>query len=370
VKCSIRAVSVVSPAAAPFICRHSFKPRSNRMSSILILGGTRNIGFLTALSLIDAGHSVAVLNRGVTPDDLPDNVERIRGVRGDTQSLKTAIGHREFDMVVDMTTYTGEEAREAVEVFGGRTARHVFISSGQVYLVREGISRPFREIDYNGPLMEAPAAASSDYGSWKYGIEKRDAETVFDAAFGESHFPVTTLRLPMVASERDHYGRIQGYFARIMDGGPILIPDGKGLPIRHVYAADVARMITALVRSDMGFGTAINISYDKSISLDDYLALLGDICGTRVRVARRPREALEETGLLPDCSPFSGKWMSELDNHLSLRMFGDSISYTAPEEYLPSLFENYKSAWVARAMVPAGYLQRQRELQLDGLRPY
>jgi nucleoside-diphosphate-sugar epimerase len=174
------------------------------MSNILILGGTRNLGHVTALSLIDAGHVVSVLNRGITSDELPKEVERIRGARGETQELRKAIGHRDFDMVVDMTTYTSNEAREAVDVFGGHTARHVFISSGQVYLVRENVPRPFREKEYEGALMNAPVAGSSDYESWKYGIDKREAESVFDGAFREGGFPFSTLRLPMVASERDH----------------------------------------------------------------------------------------------------------------------------------------------------------------------
>jgi nucleoside-diphosphate-sugar epimerase len=339
------------------------------MSNILILGGTRNLGYLTALGLLEAGHSVSVLNRGVTHDELPADVERVRGTRGDIHALQATLGRREFDMIVDMTTYTASEAKEAVEIFGGRTARHVFISSGQVYLVREEISRPVRETDFDGPLMKAPVAGTPDHESWKYGIDKREAEAVFDAAFHQREFPVTTLRLPMVASERDHYGRIQGYFARIMDGGPILIPGETGLPLRHVYAADVARLIVNLVASDLGVGKAINVSHGKSLSLTDYLGLLGTICGTDVRVVRLAREILEKETLLPDCSPFSGKWMSELDNHLSLEIFDGIVEYTPPDVYLVSMLENYKSVWMANGMAVPGYSQRERELRIAGYGP-
>jgi nucleoside-diphosphate-sugar epimerase len=337
----------------------------NCMSNVLILGGTRNLGYFTAVALMEAGHTVSVMNRGVTRDDLPPEVERIRGTRGDTPAMHASLGHRDFDMIVDMTTYTASEAKEAVEIFDGHTARHVFISSGQVYLVREDLPRPFREVDYNGPVMKAPAGAS-DYESWKYGIDKREAEAVFDTAFRERKFPVTTLRLPMVASERDHYGRIQGYFARILDGGPILIPDETGLPIRHVYADDVARFIVNLARSNAGIGTAVNVSYGQSLSLTDYLSLLGDICGGKVKVVKAPREVLEKEELLPDCSPFSGTWMSELDNQLSLGMFGSMVEYTPPDAYLGSMFENYKSAWIVTGEVPAGYSQRPREFRMFG----
>lgn len=332
------------------------------MADVLILGGTRNLGHVTATQLIGGGHSVAVLNRGITSDDLPSNVERIRATRGDLDSLRSSIGDRGFDMIVDLTTYTASDAREAVEVFSGRSKRYVFISSGQVYLVREGAERPFRETEYDGPIIDAPDPNSKDFGEWKYGADKRDAESVFDDAAGRGAFPVTTLRLPMVASERDHYGRIQGYFARLSDGEPILIPDEPGLPLRHVYVRDVARLIAKLVGSSAGIGKAFNISFGQSMLIEEYLEMLASISGRQLRLIRRPRAELDEAGLLPQCSPFSGKWMSELDNSRSLESFGDAVIYSDPHDYLPAVFDDYVNRWVARGMAPSGYGQRAREM--------
>ena len=205
------------------------------MADVLILGGTRNLGHVTALAMLEAGHNVAAMNRGVTPDELPPEVERLRGDRSDSGGMRRAIQDRDFDLVLDTTTYTGADARSAIEIFGGRVGRYVFISTGQVYLVREGISRPFREDSYDGSVIAEPARDSEDYDAWAYGAWKRDAEDEFSAAFSREGFPVTTLRLPMVASERDHYGRMQAYVARLLDGNAILVPDEPGLPLRHVY---------------------------------------------------------------------------------------------------------------------------------------
>ena len=167
------------------------------MSRILILGGTRNLGHVTAVHLLSAGHEVSVLNRGITPDELPEGIERIRGTRGNG-SLATAIGRRDFDAVIDLTTYNRAEALEAVETFRGRAGRYVFVSSGQVYLVLDAVQRPFRESQYAGEVIQAPRSGTSDFDSWKYGVDKRDAEDEFDAAFAREQFPATTLRLPMV----------------------------------------------------------------------------------------------------------------------------------------------------------------------------
>ena len=330
------------------------------MARVLILGGTRNLGHSAALSLLEAGHNVAILNRGLTPDDLPRRIERIRGDRSDDRSMRAAIGSRSFDLVLDNTTYTEREARQAVGLFDGKVGRYVFVSSGQVYLVRENISRPFREDAYDGPVMAEPGQSSTDHAAWLYGIDKRLAEQVFMDAGQVLDFPFTTLRLPMVASERDHYGRIQAYVARLLDGEPIILPDEKGLPLRHVYVADVARLVTQLVASKDGIGESFNVSCGASLALAEFLDLLSKAAGARLSIVRAKRKELEALGLLPDCSPFSGRWMSELDASLAESAFG--FTFTPPSRYLPSIVADYRDRWANNAMVPDSYRQREAEL--------
>jgi nucleoside-diphosphate-sugar epimerase len=236
-----------------------------------------------------------------------------------------------------------------------------------VYLVRDNLPRPFRESDYFGHVMPAPANDSADYSSWLYGIDKRLAEQVFLDAASSSRFPVITLRLPMVASERDHYGRIQGYVARLVDGGPLLIPAEPGLPLRHVYVHDVARLVTRLVGSTAEYGKAFNVSYGESLSLDAFLNLLAAMVGSESQILRIARDVLEKQGLLPDCSPFSGRWMSELDNSLSLAEL--DADYTPPSEYLPSIIEDYRRRWINAGMVPDSYRQRDTEIETARLLP-
>ncbi|HUF65344.1 MAG TPA: NAD-dependent epimerase/dehydratase family protein [Gemmatimonadaceae bacterium] len=338
-------------------------------ASVLILGGTGDIGHFSALALREAAHRVTVLNRGVTADELPPDVERLRADRSDSTSLQAALAGRDFDLVLDTTTYNGDDARQAVELFAGRTGRYVFISSGQVYLVREGATRPFREEDYPGRVIAAPAHDSPDYESWLYGVEKREAEDVFAVAWTTRRFPVTTLRLPMVASERDRRGRVQAYMARLLDGGPLLVPDEPGLPLRHVYVRDVANLVAALVSSGAGIGRTYNVSWGKSVELEEFIALLASLMRRPVRIAQAPRVELERCALLPDCSPFSGRWMSELDPSRSVRELHADPIYTAPEEYMLHLVADYEHRWQSRSLIPAGYARRTEEIAFaEGMR--
>jgi nucleoside-diphosphate-sugar epimerase len=332
----------------------------------LIIGGTRNLGPSIVHALLQRGYEVAVFNRGQTRDDLPEEVERLRGDRTDPEQMKRVLGDRtqggrEFDLVVDTTLYNGAEAEAAVELFAGRVGRYIFLSTGQVYLVRVGVERPFREEDYPGQVMaEPPKSEVSEHENWRYGFDKRAAEDVFARAWTERKFPFTSLRLPMVNSERDHYDRIYGYFLRLQDGGPVLIPDEDGAPVRHVYGEDVVQAVVRLAESEVGKGCAYNIGQDETLSLKQFLESLAEIMHCPVKIVRVPREELDREGLLPHCSPFSGRWMSSLENARSKTDLG--MRYTPVSTYVKKLVNYFQAV---RRHTVEGYAQRPRELEFE-----
>jgi nucleoside-diphosphate-sugar epimerase len=326
----------------------------------LIIGGTRNLGPSIVHALLRRGDEVAVFNRGQTRDDLPEEVERLRGDRTKSEELKRVLTGREFDLVIDTTLYTAAEAEAAVELFTGKAGRYIFLSTGQVYLVRTGVNRPFKEEDYDGPVMaQPPKSNASDYENWLYGFDKRGAEDAFVRAWTERKFPFTSLRLSMVNSERDHYDRIYGYFLRIQDGGPVLIPEGEGTPVRHVYGGDVVQAITRTAENALSKGRAYNIGQDETLSLTEFLELLAELMHRPLKIVRAPREELNHRGLLPHCSPFSGLWMSSLENTRSKSELG--MQYTPVATYVKKLVD-YFQAMPQRKI--EGYQRRTRELEL------
>jgi nucleoside-diphosphate-sugar epimerase len=328
--------------------------------NILIIGGTRNVGHFLCLRLLADGHQVTVLNRGQTADDLPASVTRLRANRSDPAQLKQALADHSFETVVDMTLYTGPDAQTSVELLADRVGHYVFISTGQVYLVRTSVGRPFKEEHYCGPLIEPPPVErENDYQNWLYGVDKRAAEDVLADAWSQRGFPYVSLRLPMVHSPRDHYGRIHGYWRRIRDGGPILLPDGSRLGIRHIYAADVVEAILRVLSPGPWTGQAYNVGQDETLSLDEFLGLLAHLAGQPLKTVTVERAALELQGLLPACSPFSGLWMSELDNQRSKTELG--LTYTPMAVYVPKLVEHFQTAQQPQ---PLSYQGREKELAL------
>jgi nucleoside-diphosphate-sugar epimerase len=325
---------------------------------ILIIGGTRNMGLALVNELSQAGHRVTVFNRGKTPDSLPDDVERLRGDRTDPAQLQAALAARSFDAVVDMVLYKGNEAETITQLLNGRTGHYIFVSTGQVYLVRQGIERPFSEDDYAGRLMPAPKLESYGYAEWLYGKEKRDAEDALARAWESQHFPYTSLRLPMVNSPRDHFARLYGYILRLQDGGPILVPETPDYPLRHVYADDVVRAIKRVLENGLGKGRAFNLSQDETVTLDQFLHILGDLLGAAPTIVHLRRSLLEANGFLPDCSPFSDRWMSELDNIRSKAELG--VTYTPLRDYVAALVNYYAANPLSHK--PVGYRRRPAEI--------
>jgi len=255
---------------------------------------------------------VTLFNRGTLPDTLGDRVEHLRGDRT-TADFERLLSGRSFDAAVDFAAYDGTDGRRAAEVLGGRVGHYVVVSTGQVYLVREGCPRPARESDYAGPLMPEPRDAF-DKGQWDYGAKKRALEDTLAEAWSTSRFPSTRLRIPMVSGERDHFRRLERYLWRMLDGGPILLPDGGDHVTRHVYSGSVVKAILALLGRTETFGQAYNLAQDETPTLRELLTLVAERVGAEARLVDVPAERVRAAGLDPLLlSPFSGQWMSFLD---------------------------------------------------------
>ncbi len=330
---------------------------------ILIIGGTRNMGYYLSQHLVESGADLTLLNRGITRDDLPSSIHRLHVDRTNHRQMRRALLGKRFDVVIDFVLYNGDETRTVIELFRDNIEHYIVLSSGQVYLVREGLERPYREADYDGDLMPAPDEISYAYGEWRYGVQKREVEDELRAEHVRSGFPFTALRLPMVNSVRDPYNRLYNYYLRLRDGGAILVPDAPDFVLNHVDGLDVVKVMASLIGGAAGQGRAYNIAQDEHISHEEFLITLAEIMGTTGRMVTAKRSDLVANGFLPDCAPFSERWMSALDNSLSKEELG--VAYTPLADSLKALVEYYDAH---RLPHPLTYRRRRAELQFaEGL---
>jgi len=302
---------------------------------------------------------VTLFNRGTLPDAFGDRVERLRGDRT-TPDFERLLAGRSFEAAVDFAAFDGPDGRRAAEVLGGRVGHYVVISTGQVYLVREGCPSPARESDYDGPVMAEPVDPF-DRGQWEYGVKKRALEDGLAAAWEKSRFPATRLRIPMVNGERDHFRRLERYLWRMLDGGPVLLPGGAARPTRHVYSGSVVRAILGMLGRTDTHGQAYNLAQDETPTLAELLTHAAERLGAPPRLVEVPVGAVRAAGLEPlVLSPFSGTWMSFLDPSRAKADLGFR------HEPLGSYLDKIVTTFLAhpRADPPPGYGQRPAELEL------
>jgi nucleoside-diphosphate-sugar epimerase len=323
--------------------------------NVLVIGGNRFMGLGLVWRLLCGGHRVTLLNRGNLGDPFGDRVERIRADRS-SDAFDAALAGRTFDRVIDFAGFTADDAARAVRVLAGRVGHLVFISTGQVYLVREGCPAPSREDDYDGPVM-ASAPSPADHEDWLYGIGKRGAEDVLASA---PALPSTRLRIPMVNGEHDHKRRVESYVWRMLDGGPLAVPRVDAVA-RHVYSGAVIRAIAKLIEAPPRPGQAFNLAQPEQLTVRALVQRIADRAGARPELVELPAAELEGAGLsVRAASPFSTRWMSRLDPARAVAELG--FEHPSVDAYLDAILADLFATWPATP--PEGYAQRPQELAL------
>ncbi len=225
--------------------------------NVLVLGGTRFVGRHIALALLAGGHRVTVLNRGCSPDALPDAVERLRGDR-DAPALE-ALADRVWDACVDVSGYTPRQVRASV---GARVGRYVFVSAVSVY--GDPQARPVVEGHPRLAPCEADEVTAETYGPLKVACE----DVVADA-FGDR---AAILRPQIVVGPHDPENRYAHWVRRAAAGGPMLAPGDGTDHVQVVDVRDVARFARTVVERDLA--GPFNLAGPR-LTWADFLRVLG-----------------------------------------------------------------------------------------------
>ncbi len=176
---------------------------------------------------------------------------------------------------------------------------------------------------------------------------------------GDSALSATRLRVPMINGERDPQRRLEGYLWRILDGGPVIVPDGGLATARHIYALDLAIAVAGLLGDERTFGEAFNLCQDETPTVWELVGLLAERLGAPDRRVALPRAALGDLPIKA-ISPFTSRWMSFLDPARAKDLLG--FSHRPLGAYLDSIVASFLAH--KNAAPPPGYEHREDEQRL------
>jgi nucleoside-diphosphate-sugar epimerase len=280
--------------------------------NVLVIGGTRFIGRAIVEELLRHGHRVTVYHRGKHPGEFSSPVAEMYGDRHDLPGFKADLAEISVDAVIDVIPMNGDDTRAVMDAFGGRIARSVHISSGDVYAPGQAVPIP-----EDAPCGTDEPAEISAYGQ-KIPYSKIAVEAVIREARRQSGFPATVLRLPAVYGPRDPLTREWFFIKRVLDRRTrVAVPD-QGLSLFHRgYVDDVARAAVLALESPKAVGQTYNVGHERVLTVRGIAELVGEVMGHGWEVVSVPSEQI------PPTNPFAAPYHIVYD----LRRIREDLGY-------------------------------------------
>ena len=246
-----------------------------------MIGGTGPTGVPIVRRLVDHGHDVTILHRGLherpeTPTDLP----HLHADPFDTDSLTEALGNATWDVVVAMYG----RLRMVAELTAGRCER--FVSVGGVPAYRgwtnawlfdpPGLPVPVRE---DTALVDEPAADEKGYRI------VRTEDAVFAAHPTATHF-----RYPYLYGPYQPVPREWSVVRRILDGRTRMIVADEGLTLHHhCYSENcAAAVVLAIEHPERSAGTIFNVADEEVLTVRQVVELCATELDRDVEIVSMP----------------------------------------------------------------------------------
>jgi len=330
---------------------------------VLVIGGSKFLGYHLTRSLLELGVQVTLFNRGKSPDDFGNRVKRIIGDRQDHQWFYEQLHGQRFDAVIDLIGYDPLEVEVAEKTFRDHIGLYVFISTGQVYLVTENKHCPAREKDFYQPLIDCPMGEELSY---EYGLKKRECELLLEKRYRSTQFPAVRLRCPVIHGARDYTLRLFSYLLRIDDGFPLIIPENGDKIIRHIYVQDVVQTILKILTNDSVRGKVFNLAQHEVLTLSEFLTMIASLMNKEIKIRMVDQQALKEYMIPDDISPFSGRWVSYLDPAYAQQDIG--FTSTHLPNWIPEVVSYFIKEY--QGPTPENYQSREKEIKYLERVPY
>ncbi len=216
---------------------------------LLVLGGTRFVGWAVVADAVGRGWEVATFNRGLSGPDVT-GVRALGGDRTRADDVARLAEAGPWDAVVDTSGYVPRQVLEVCERLEPVTGRYVFMSTVSVYR-----GWPVEPLSEESEVLYCPPDAGPEYGEdaedgpTRYGYQKSGCELAVTQTFGAGRS--TSLRPGVVLGPREYVGRLPWWLRRVAAGGQVLAPGSPGRSIQPVDVRDLAAFALAAAERDI-----------------------------------------------------------------------------------------------------------------------
>jgi nucleoside-diphosphate-sugar epimerase len=248
---------------------------------VLFIGGSGIISSACSRVAVDSGIELFVLNRGrsaVRP--LPPGVSMLRADIREPDSVRDALSGLEFDAVVDWVAFTPGHVRADIELFRGRTAQYVFISSASAYQT---------------PPARVPVTESTPLRNpyWQYSRDKIACEDLLVTAYRDEGLPATIIRPSHTYDQTSvPFGGGWTVLGRMLAGKPVIV-HGDGTSLWTLtHHDDFARAFVPLLAHPRTIGEAIHITSDDVLTWNQIAEAFAAALGVTARLVHVPSDAI------------------------------------------------------------------------------
>lgn len=257
--------------------KHKINFRGSEMK-VLFIGGTGVISSACSALCLEHGIDLYLLNRKQKESDLLSKANILQADIRDTESVKSAVSGKTFDVIVDWIAYTPEHIITDYELFKDITSQFVFISSASAYQ-KPPSHLPIKETE---PL---------DNPYWEYSRNKIDCESKLMELYHLHNFPITIVR-PSHTYDKTKIPLHGGYTVlhRMMKGKKIIV-HGDGTSLWTLtHHKDFAKGFISVLGNKETIGQAYHLTSDEALTWNQICEYLYGALGIDPNIIHIPSD--------------------------------------------------------------------------------
>ena len=248
---------------------------------VLVFGGTGPTGLPLVRGLVERGHGVTILHRGLHEhDETPAEVAHIHADPYDVSSIEAALVGQTFDLTLVMYG----RLRRIAELMAGRTGRLLSIGGVPAY---RGWMNPWSYEPHGLPVptderAQTVQAPEEDEKGFRI---VRTEEAVFAAHPTAAHF-----RYPYVYGPHQLAPREWCVVRRVLDGRRRIVVADDGLTLHHHgYTENLAHaLLLAVDQPDAASGKIFNLGDTEVLTVRQVIEVISAVLGHDLEIVSMP----------------------------------------------------------------------------------